>query len=152
VGGGYSDAGTFCLRSVDDLDHCLEKGINQMADNTGGVMASAKKLSALGLGTFAVTAAFMSLGSAVASADVEEVAPTPQVTSRQALVIDENALRATAIGEARGLGESRAADMQEVTAQGEVRDSTKAVVGTTAAPFNLEDNGSFAFSPPIGDW
>lgn len=123
-----------------------------MAENASGRMSSAKKLSALGLGSFAVAAAFMSLGNAVASADVEEVAPSPQVTSRQALIIDENSLRATAIGQARGQGESRAAESGTVTAQGEVRDSTKAVVGTTASPFNLESNGSFAFSPPIGDW
>jgi hypothetical protein len=115
-------------------------------------MTSAKKLTAVGLGSFAVAAAFMGLGSAVANADVEEVAPTPQVTSRQALVVDDNSLRATAIGEARGLGESRSSDVQEINAQGEVRDSVKAVPGTTAAPFNLEANGSFEFSPPIGDW
>ncbi|CAN5722521.1 hypothetical protein BH10ACT9_BH10ACT9_22360 [soil metagenome] len=123
-----------------------------MAETAKGLMTGAKKLSAVGLGSFAVAAAFMSLGSVVANADVEEVAPSPQVTSRQALLIDENSLRAVAIGEARGPGDTRSADMQTVNAQGEVRDSTKAVVGTTAAPFNLESNGSFAFSPPIGDW
>jgi hypothetical protein len=26
------------------------------------------------------------------------------------------------------------------------------VPGTKSAPFNLESNGSFVFSPPIGDW
>ena len=31
-------------------------------------------------------------------------------------------------------------------------DTIKAVPGTTAAPFNLESNGAFVFSPPIGDW
>jgi len=123
-----------------------------MADNASGLMAGAKKLTALGLGSFAVTAAFLTLGSAVASADVEEVAPSPQVTSRQALIIDDNSLRAAAIGEARGAGGTITADSGIVSAQGEVRDSTKAVVGTTASPFNLESNGSFQFSPPIGDW
>jgi hypothetical protein len=42
--------------------------------------------------------------------------------------------------------------MTEISAQGELRDSIKAVPGTTAAPFNLESDGSFQFSPPIGDW
>ena len=123
-----------------------------MADNSGRLLPGTKKLVALGLGSFAVSAAFMTLGSATASADVEEMAPTPQVTSRQALVVDENSLRSTAIGEARGLGDSRSADMGEINAQGEVHDSVKAVPGTTAAPFNLESDGSFQFSPPIGDW
>lgn len=140
-----------CVRSVDQFNDCLTKG-TLMAETAKGLMTSAKKLSAVGLGSVAVAAAFMSLGSAVANADVEEMAPSPQVTSRQALVIDENSLRSVAIGEARGQGDTRSADIQEVSAQGEVRDSIKAVVGTTAAPFNLEDNGSFAFSPPIGDW
>lgn len=123
-----------------------------MADHASGLAAGAKKLTALGLGSFAVAAAFMTLGSAVASADVEEVAPSPQVTSRQALIIDENSLRASAIGEARGPGETATADLGIVSAQGEVRDGVKAVAGTTASPFNLESNGSFQFSPPIGDW
>jgi len=115
-------------------------------------MNATKKITALGIGSFAVAAAFMSLGSAVASADVEEVAPSPQVTSRQALLIDDNALRSADYGEARGLGETRNGDMGIVSAQGEVHDSTKAVVGSKAAPFNLESNGSFVFDPPIGAW
>jgi hypothetical protein len=123
-----------------------------MAENASGLIRSSKKLGALGLGSFAVAAAFMSLGSGTASAEVEEVAPTPQVTSRQALVIDDNSLRATAIGEARGFLSTRSGEEGIVHAQGEIRDSVKAVVGTTAAPFNLESNGAFEFSPPIGDW
>lgn len=39
---------------------------------------STKKITALGLGSFAVAAAFMSLGAAVANADIEEVAPSPR--------------------------------------------------------------------------
>ncbi|MET0898706.1 MAG: hypothetical protein ABWY45_12415 [Mycobacterium sp.] len=123
-----------------------------MAENSNALMANAKKVSALGLGAFAVAAAFMSLGSAVANADVEEMAPSPQVTSRQALIIDDNSLRASAIGEARGFGETTTADLGIVSAQGEVRDGVKAIAGTVASPFNLESNGSFQFSPPIGDW
>lgn len=113
---------------------------------------STKKITALGLGSFAVTAAFMSLGAAVANADIVEVAPSPQVTSRQAILIDDNNLRVADYGQARGPGETRSADLGEVTAQGQVRDSTKAIAGTKAAPFNLEANGSFVFAPPIGDW
>ncbi|CAN5453237.1 hypothetical protein BH11ACT7_BH11ACT7_34220 [soil metagenome] len=123
-----------------------------MAENASGLIQSSKKLGALGLGSFAVAAAFMGLGSGTASAEVEEVAPSPQVTSRQALVIDENSLRSQAMGQARGFLDTRSADSGIVHAQGETRDSVKAVVGTTAAPFNLESNGSFQFSPPIGDW
>ncbi|AQA01537.1 hypothetical protein BVC93_02795 [Mycobacterium sp. MS1601] len=119
-----------------------------MAINSSGI----KTLGVLGFGSLAVSAAFMSLGSATASAAVEEMAPTPQVTSRQALIIDDNSLRSTAIGEARGLGESRSADMGEVNAQGELHDSIMAVPGTTASPFNLESNGSFVFDPPMGAW
>lgn len=115
-------------------------------------MIATKKITALGLGTFAAAAAFMSIGSAVANADVTEVAPSPQVTSRQALLIDENALRSADYGEARGLGETRNASMGIVSAQGEVHDTTKAIAGTKSAPFNLESNGSFVFDPPIGAW
>ena len=122
-----------------------------MADNASGLIRSSKKLVALGLGSFAVAAAFMSLGSGTASA-VEEVAPSPQVTSRQALIIDDNALRSTAIGEARGFLSTRSADSGIVHAVGEVKDSIMAVPGTTAAPFNLEQNGSFSFGAPMGDW
>lgn len=115
-------------------------------------MTATKKITALGIGSFAVTAAFLSLGSAVASADVEEVAPSPQVTSRQALIVDDNSLRVADYGQARGLGETRSAGLGVVSAQGDVRDSTKAIVGSKAAPFNLESNGSFVFDPPIGAW
>ncbi|MGU3497240.1 hypothetical protein [Mycobacterium sp. C31M] len=115
-------------------------------------MYGTTKITALGLGSIAAAAALMSLGSAVASADVTEVAPSPAVTSRQALLIDENALRSADYGEARGQGETRLADAGEISAQGEVRDTTKAVVGSRAAPFNLESNGSFVFDPPISDW
>ncbi|QIV83528.1 hypothetical protein [Mycolicibacterium frederiksbergense] len=115
-------------------------------------MIATTKITAFGLGTFAATAAFMSIGSAVANADVTEVAPSPRVTSRQALLIDDNALRSADYGEARGLGETRNGDLGVVNAQGEVHDSTKAVVGSKAAPFNLESNGSFVFDPPIGAW
>jgi hypothetical protein len=123
-----------------------------MADNASGLIRRSKKLGVLGLGSLAVGVAMMGFGTGTASADVEEVAPSPVVTSRQALLIDENALRATSLGEARGFLSTRTADSGIVHAQGETRDSVKAVSGTTASPFNLESNGAFVFSPPMGDW
>ncbi|WP_197382261.1 hypothetical protein [Mycolicibacterium mengxianglii] len=124
-----------------------------MAANETGVTVGTKRFTAFTLGSFACAVALMSVGTPMASADVEEMAPSPQVSSRQALLVDENALRTAAIGEARGAGgNSGLGDAGVVTAQGEVRDGVKAVAGTTAAPFNLEQNGSFQFSPPIGDW
>ncbi|MGW0162461.1 hypothetical protein ACWDUN_24400 [Mycobacterium sp. NPDC003323] len=115
-------------------------------------MNGTNRITALGLGSMAAVAAFMSLGSGLASADVTEVAPSPQVTSRQAILVDDNALRSADYGEARGAGETRLADAGEIVAQGEVRDTTKAIPGSKAAPFNLEANGSFVFDPPISDW
>lgn len=113
---------------------------------------SARKLGIFGLGSFAIAATLMSFGSGTSSADVEEVAPAPVVTSRQALIVSDNALRASAPGEARGALETRSADSGIVHAQGELRDSVKAVVGTTAAPFGVEQNGAFVEGAPIGDW
>lgn len=122
-----------------------------MTGNAGGVL-NAKKLAAIGLGLSTVAAAFMSVGAATASADITEVAPRPNVTSRQSQVIDQDALRRTAIGEARGVFETRSADEGTVSAQGEVRDSVKAVPGTTARPFNLTRAGVFRTGAPIGSW
>jgi hypothetical protein len=117
-------------------------------------MALSKKLAGLGFGSFAGATLLAGLGSATASAEVEESAPAPYVTSRQAILIDDNALRVADYGEARGFGDTRSADAGIVHAQGEGVhvDTVKAVPGTKAAPFNLESNGSFVFSPPIGDW
>ena len=115
-------------------------------------MHGSNKIKVFGMGSLLAAATLLSLGSGVAGADVEEVAPSPQVTSRQAIVIDDNALRSADYGEARGQGDTRLADAGEISAQGEVGNTTKAVVGTHAAPFNLESDGSFTFDPPISDW
>jgi hypothetical protein len=106
----------------------------------------AKKLGALGLGSFAVAAAFAVMGSGTATAEVEEVGPGPTVTSRQAS--ENSVIRINDFGVARGISEARVADAGIVHAVGEVRDSVKAVVGTTAAAFQ----GAYPVGPAIGDW
>ncbi|PEG51047.1 hypothetical protein CRI78_28700, partial [Mycolicibacterium diernhoferi] len=57
------------------------------------LMASLKRLAVLGFGSFAGATLLAGLGSATASAEVQESAPAPYVTSRQAILIDDNALR-----------------------------------------------------------
>jgi hypothetical protein len=106
----------------------------------------AKKLGALGLGSFAAAAAFAAVGSGTAGADVSEVGPGPTVTSRQAS--QNSVIRINDFGVARGISEGRVADAGVINAFGEVRDTTIAVVGTTAAPFE----GAFPVGPAIGDW
>ncbi|MCV7430753.1 hypothetical protein [Mycolicibacterium bacteremicum] len=125
-----------------------------MATHTIGRFRNVKKPAAVALGAAAMGAAFAGLSAGTASAEVQESAPAPYVTSRQALLVDDNALRVADYGEARGFGDTRSADAGIVHAQGEGVhvDTVKAVPGTTAAPFNLEANGAFVFSPPIGDW
>ena len=117
-------------------------------------MASSKKLAVLGVGSFAGAMLLAGLGAGTAGAEVQESAPSPYVTSRQAILIDDDALRVADYGEARGFGDTRNADAGIVHAQGEGVhvDTVKAVPGTKAAPFNLAANGAFIFSPPIGDW
>lgn len=111
------------------------------------------KLTVLGIGSAAATAAFLSFGAATANADVRESAPRPNVTSRQATVIDQNALRRSAQGQARGFwGDTRSGRTGVVNAQGDVRDSVKAVVGTRSAPFGVRQNGEFRQGAPIGSW
>ncbi|MDG4667701.1 hypothetical protein [Mycobacterium sp. 236(2023)] len=121
-----------------------------MAKHAKAPARSAKTLGAVGLGSFVVAAAFSGLSAGTAGADVEEIAPGPQVTSRQA---SENAvIRINDFGVARGISEARLGDAGEVSATGssstEVRDNTKAVVGTTASAFE----GEYPTGPPIGDW
>ena len=106
----------------------------------------AKTLGALSLGSFAMAAAFAGLGSGTAGADVEEVGPGPTVTSRQAS--ENSVIRINDFGVARGISEARVADAGILNAFGEVRDTTKAVVGTTAAAFE----GAYPVGPAIGDW
>lgn len=123
-----------------------------MGENSGHPASHVKKLTAIGLLSAAVATAFVSLGSGTASAEVTEKAPRPNVTSRQAQVIDQNSLRSTAIGQARGVFDTRSAKKSTVNAQGDVRDSVKAVPGTTAAPFGVRQNGEFRSGAPIGSW
>ena len=105
-----------------------------------------KALSAVGLGSFVAAVALAGLGSGTAGADIEEVGPGPTVTSRQA---SENAvIRINDFGVARGISEGRVADAGVVNAYGEVRDTTKSIVGTTASAFE----GEYPVGPPIGDW
>ncbi|MBB2990984.1 hypothetical protein FHR72_002457 [Mycolicibacterium iranicum] len=117
-----------------------------MAKHAKAPTRSAKKLGAVGLGSFAVAAAFSTMGSGTAGADVEEVGPGPTVTSRQAS--EFSVIRINDFGVARGISESRVADAGIVNAYGEVRDTTKAVVGTTASAFE----GEYPTGPGIGDW
>ena len=117
-----------------------------MTVNTTPRARRAKKLGALGLGSIAAAAAFAAIGSGTASADVTEVGPGPTVTSRQAS--QNSVIRINDFGVARGISESRIADAGVINAFGEVRDTTKAIVGSTAAAFE----GAYPVGPAIGDW
>lgn len=118
-----------------------------------GFMRTATKLTVLGIGSAAAAVTFMGLGATTANAEVQEMAPRPNVTSRQATVIDQNALRRTSQGQARGsLADNRRAGKGGVHAQGEVRDSVIAVPGTKSSPFGVRQNGEFRNGAPIGSW
>ena len=117
-----------------------------MAKHAKASTHSSTKLSALGVGSFAVVAAFAGLGNGTANAEVEELGPGPTVTSRQAS--ENSVIRINDFGVARGISEGRVADAGVINAFGEVRDGIKAVVGTTAAAFE----GEFPVGPAIGDW
>jgi hypothetical protein len=117
-----------------------------MAKHARASMQNSTKLGALGLGSFAIAAACAGLSGGTAGADVSEVGPGPTVTSRQA---SENAVvRINDFGIAGGISEGLVADAGVVNAFGEVRDTMKAVVGSTAAGFE----GSYPVGPPVGDW
>ena len=111
-----------------------------MAAHAKALTRRAKQLGIVGAGSFAVAAAALTLGLGTASAEVEEVAPSPEVTSRAAVAVNEDGIRLTDIGAARGQGgEARTADPTIVHAQtnGEnagVRDSVKAVSGSATGP------------------
>lgn len=117
-----------------------------MAKHAKASARSSKKLGALGLGSCAVAAAFAGLGSGTANADINEVGPGPTVTSRQAS--QNSVIRINDFGVARGISEARVGDAGVISAFGEVRDTTKAVVGTTASAFE----GAYPVGPAIGDW
>lgn len=124
-----------------------------MPVTTRGLMRLAAKVTAVGIGAAAAAAAYLSMAAATANAEVIEVSPRPNVSSRQAVVIDQNALRRTGQGVARGSGaDNRRAGAGGVMAQGEVRDSVIAVPGTSSAPFGVPANGEFRQYAPIGSW
>ena len=116
-----------------------------MAGYARALTRSSKKLGLVGLGSFAA-AAMVGLGSGTANAEVDEVGPSPVVTSRQAS--ENSVIRINDFGVARGISEARLADAGILNAFGEVRDSVKAVVGGTASAFE----GEYPVGPPIGDW
>lgn len=97
-------------------------------------------------------AALLCLTHAVAHADIAEISPTPEVTIDIPAHEGDNAVRAAPYGEVQAQGVVRDCKMDVVCAQGTVTDSLEAIVGSKAAPFNLEDNGEFIFDAPIGDW
>jgi hypothetical protein len=117
-----------------------------MAEHAKVSTHSSKKLTALGLGSFAIAAAFSGLGGGTAGADVSEVGAGPTVTSRQAS--EFSVVRINDLGVARGISEGQVADAGVVSAFGEVRNTMKAVVGSTAAAFE----GAYPVGPPVGDW
>ncbi|CAN3130557.1 hypothetical protein ACNUDN_21770 [Mycobacterium sp. smrl_JER01] len=117
-----------------------------MAKHAKAATRSSMKLGVLGLGSLAMATAFAGLGTGTASADVEEIGPGPTVTSRQAT--EFSVIRINDFGVARGISEARVADAGIVHAFGDVRDSVKAVVGTTASAFE----GEYPVGPGIGDW
>lgn len=98
----------------------------------------------VGLGALAAAA----LTSGVASADINETAPSPGVQSRQASTSNYVGVRNSDYGVARGQSETRLADAGVIEAQGEVRDSTKAVPGSRATGFG----GAYPVGPGQGDW
>lgn len=124
-----------------------------MPANTRSLVRIATKLTVVCIGATAVAAAFVTVSAATAGAEVIEVAPRPNVTSRQAVIVDKNALRRSGQGVARGaLAENRRAGAGGVMAQGEVRDGVIAVPGTSSAPFGVRANGEFRQGAPIGSW
>lgn len=130
-----------------------DEGFVPMSVTTRGLMRVVAKLTAVGLGAAAVAAAYVTVGAGTASAEVTEVAPGPYVTSRQAVIVDRNALRRTGQGVARGAGaDNRRAGDGGVMAQGEVRGGVIAVPGTSSAPFGVPANGEFRRGAPIGSW
>lgn len=105
-----------------------------------------KKAGLIGLGGLAAGALSVGVGSGVAGADVDEVGPSPTVTSRQAS--QNSVIRINDYGVARGISETRLADSGEISAQGEIRDNIKAVPGGKARGFR----GGYPVGPAIGDW
>ena len=114
-----------------------------MVDNAGALARRSLTLGLAAFGTFA--AAAVGLGCGTANADVDEIAPSPNVTASQT---QNSVIRINDFGVASGISETRLADAGVVTAQGEVRDTVRAVVGGTASAYE----GEYPVGPPIGDW
>ncbi|MGW0162463.1 hypothetical protein ACWDUN_24410 [Mycobacterium sp. NPDC003323] len=114
-------------------------------------MQLTKHLSRTALGLL-TAGALISISSAVADADIAELSPTPEVTIDTPAHKGDNAVRAAPYGEVQAQGAVRDCKKEVVCAQGTVSDSVEAIVGSKAAPFNLESDGEFTFDPPIGDW
>jgi len=82
-----------------------------------------------------------------------EVKPRPNVTSRQAGVVDQNAVRRAGQGVARGAGaETRIADSGGIGAHGIISEGIIAVPGSTSSPFRVGQNGQFRTGAPMGSW
>ena len=79
-----------------------------MAGYARALTRSSKKLGLVGVGAFGAAAAVIGLGSGTASADVDEVGPSPVVTSRQAS--ENSVIRINDYGVARGISEARLGD------------------------------------------
>ena len=116
-----------------------------MTDSSDALARGVKKAGLIGLGGLAAGALSVGVGSGTANA-VDEVGPSPTVTSRQAS--ENSVIRINDFGVARGISETRLADAGEVHGQGEIRDSIKAVPGGKARGFR----GGFPAGPAIGDW
>ncbi len=124
-----------------------------MPFSTRSLVRSATKLTVVGIGTAAFAAALVTVSSATANADVVEIKPRPNVTSRQAVLVDKNALRRTGQGVVRGAGaENRRPDSGGVMAQGIIREGIIAVPSTSSAPFGVRANGEFRQGAPMGSW
>ncbi len=121
-----------------------------MAMHARALARRPRKPRVVGLAALCAAAAFATLSVGTAHADVDEVAPAPAVTSRQA---STNAvIRLNDLGVAGGISEARLADAGVIEAEGssstEVRDSVKAVPGDKAKGYL----GSYPVGPPLGDW
>lgn len=110
-----------------------------MFKTTGVRFRTSRRLGVHGAAVLALSAAFLGLGSATASADITKIGPDPRVSSRQAAETRTD-----------GFGEVRGTDILEVRAEGEVRGSTVAVPGNKSRGFRA--GPGWAGGPGIGGW
>lgn len=101
-------------------------------------MSNLSKRLAIGAMVLAAVTAVATVGAGTAGADVTEISPDPTVTSRQAADV-------TGSPNAR---DGRRARNGEVVTQGEARDSTRAIPGSTSSPFRR----GWRPGPGIGRW